>query len=110
MSDGLIIDGPVYDCTSGIFRGDSEASAADTGQLKEIAACHVGRCHCDAWRAVERRREGDGLGTCACTDVALLLRPALQTDRHAKSFNDWILRSVVCSYLNFELEPSAPFG
>ncbi len=110
MSDGLIIDGPIHDCTSGILRGDSEASPANAAQLKEITACHVGCCDRDAWRAVERRRERDGLSTRSSADVALLLSSALQPDCHTKLLNQNVLSVAVRFKLNFELETTPTLG
>ena len=110
MSNGLIIDVPIHDCTSGILRGDSEASPADTGQLKEITACHVGRCDRDAWRAVERRRERDGLCTRSSADVALLFRSALQADRHTELLNQNVLSVASRVELDLELEATPTLG
>ena len=82
MANGLIIKVPIQDCTAGIFERNGEASPANTAQLKEITRCHVGSCNGDAWRAVEGRRERNGFSPGATADVALLLCPALQADRH----------------------------
>ncbi len=94
MANRLVVEISIQHCSSIASKKlDGESCSANATQLEVITRCHVDRRDRDAWRAVERRREGDSFAACASSaaDVTLLLCSALQADRYAEALNDRIL-------------------